>query len=114
AYHGGQDDSKPLRVGLAEASQGDVRFQSNQQRNRSASSLRFSLMSLFQSSTKPPMLLRCRSSAARFSCATCLDAQGNLKVWFWIQRFVPTIHGQNISFEVWYRADKEDKATEKL
>ncbi|CAN6923500.1 unnamed protein product [Brassica oleracea] len=35
----------------------------------------------------------------RFSCATFLDAQGNLKVLFWIQRFVPTIHGQNISFE---------------
>ncbi|KAH0862595.1 hypothetical protein HID58_079806 [Brassica napus] len=46
-----------------------------------------------------------------FSCATFLDAQGNLRVWFWIQRFVPTIHGQNISFEGWYRADKEDKAT---
>ncbi|WZZ71067.1 hypothetical protein YC2023_082437 [Brassica napus] len=29
-------------------------------------------------------------------------------------RFVPTSHGQNISFEGWYRADKEDKATEKL
>ncbi|KAF3595352.1 hypothetical protein DY000_02022183 [Brassica cretica] len=50
----------------------------------------------------------------RFSYATFLDAQGNLKVWFWIQRFVPTSHGQNISFEGWYRADKEDKATEKL
>ncbi|CAN6837249.1 unnamed protein product [Brassica oleracea] len=50
----------------------------------------------------------------RFSCATFLDAQRNLKVWFWIQRFVPTSHGQNISFEGWYRADKEDKATAKL
>ncbi|KAH0884686.1 hypothetical protein HID58_060782 [Brassica napus] len=28
----------------------------------------------------------------RFSCATFLDAQRNLKVWFWIQRFVPTSH----------------------
>ncbi|CDY48164.1 BnaA06g16690D [Brassica napus] len=35
AYHGGRDDSKPIGVGLPEASQGDVRFQSNQQRNRS-------------------------------------------------------------------------------
>ncbi|CAG7889120.1 unnamed protein product [Brassica rapa] len=35
AYHGGRDDSKPIGVGLLEASQGDVRFQSNQQRNRS-------------------------------------------------------------------------------
>ncbi|KAH0867760.1 hypothetical protein HID58_074782, partial [Brassica napus] len=25
-----------------------------------------------------------------------------------------TVDGQNISFEGWYRADKEDKATEKL
>ncbi|WZZ78190.1 hypothetical protein YC2023_098762 [Brassica napus] len=50
-------------------------------------------------------------SGSCFSCATFLDAQGNLRVWFWIQRFVPTIHGQNISFEGWYRADKEDKAT---
>ncbi|CAF1836105.1 unnamed protein product [Brassica oleracea var. botrytis] len=55
----------------------------------------------------------------RFSCATFLDAQGNLKVWFWIQCFDVALSlkkttCQNISFEGLYRADKEDKATEKL
>ncbi|KAF3574050.1 hypothetical protein F2Q69_00059478 [Brassica cretica] len=35
-----------------------------------------------------------KSILLRFSCATFLDAQGNLKVLFWIQRFVPTIHGR--------------------